>query len=132
MERARQAAIEIVCELLSYYVWFTQLQERQEEERKRAEEEKRRQEEELRQLEEEEKRKLAEMQKLQEELERDAKAKEEEEARLKREAEDAFAIIGDLDSALKVSFCTSQTLVAKLSFSSLSTQSCVFCKCTIS
>ena len=55
------------------------------------------------------------MQKLQDELERDAKAKEEEEARLKREAEDAFAIIGDLDSALKVNFCTSQTLVAKLS-----------------
>ena len=43
------------------------------------------------------------MERLQEELEKATRAQEEEEARLKREAEDAFAIIGDLDSALKVS-----------------------------
>ena len=43
------------------------------------------------------------MQRLQEELEKTTKAQGEEEARLRREAEDAFAIIGDLDSALKVS-----------------------------
>ena len=56
----------------------------------------------MRQLEEEERRKMLEMQKVQEELEKAMRVQEEEEARLKREAEDAFAIIGDLDSALKV------------------------------
>lgn len=45
---------------------------------------------------------MVEMQKVQEELEKAMRVQEEEEARLKREAEDAFAIIGDLDSALKV------------------------------
>ena len=45
---------------------------------------------------------MLEMQKLEEELAKATRAQEEEEARLKREAEDAFAIIGDLDSALKV------------------------------
>lgn len=48
---------------------------------------------------------MLEMQQLQDEIEKATREKEEEEARLKREAEDAFAIIGDLDSALKVWSC---------------------------
>ena len=42
-----------------------------------------------------------ELERLQAEAELAAKNREEEESKLKREAEDAFAIIGDLDSALK-------------------------------
>ena len=52
-------------------------------------------------MEEEEKKKKEELERLQAEAELAAKQREEEESKLKREAEDAFAIIGDLDSALK-------------------------------
>lgn len=41
------------------------------------------------------------MERLQNEAELAAKQREEEESKLKKDAEDAFAIIGDLDSALK-------------------------------
>lgn len=77
------------------------LQQRQEDERRRLEEERRREEEELQRLQKEEEKKRAELAQLQEEAEREAKRREEEELRMQREAEDAYAIIGDLDFALK-------------------------------
>lgn len=64
-----------------------------EEEHRRLEEERRRREEELKKAMEEEARQKAEEERM--------KAAREEEARINRQAEDAFAIIGDLDNALK-------------------------------
>ena len=64
-----------------------------EEEHRRLEEERRRREEELKKAMEEEARQKAEEERI--------KAAREEEAKINRQAEDAFAIIGDLDNALK-------------------------------
>ena len=72
-----------------------------EEEKRQREAEIKRQEEEQKRLEEEERLKKEELQRLEEEAERAIKEREREEAMLRNEAEDAFAIIGDLDSALK-------------------------------
>lgn len=78
-EEQRQAALIKIREL--------------EEEHRRLEEERRRREEELKRAMEEEARQKAEEERL--------KAAHEEEARINKQAEDAFAIIGDLDNALK-------------------------------
>lgn len=52
-------------------------------------------------MQEEERKKQEELAQLQLEAERAARERAEEEMRLTKEAEDAFAIIGDLDFALK-------------------------------
>jgi hypothetical protein len=64
-----------------------------EEEHRRLEEERRRREEELKKALEEEARQKAEEERI--------RMAREEEAKINRQAEDAFAIIGDLDNALK-------------------------------
>ena len=78
-EEQRQAALVKIREL--------------EEEHRRLEEERKRREEELKKAMEEEARQKAEEERI--------KAAREEEARINKQAEDAFAIIGDLDNALK-------------------------------
>ena len=78
-EEERQAALVKIREL--------------EEEHRRLEEERRRREEELKRAMEEEARRKEE--------ERRILAAREEEAKISKQAEDAFAIIGDLDNALK-------------------------------